>query len=111
MDNGFLLLGDMIVVVDDAGSRHLEGPHIKVHIGFSDRNVLEVIDSGLEGWHGDANFLFSIGIPCVFKEFRILTGSLLNLQVGMGLEATDHLDDSFTVAEFFIYLEKSGKTI
>lgn len=101
----------MVIVVDDAGSWHFEGPHIKVHISFSNGNVLEGIDSGFERRHCDADFFLSIGIPSIFEEFCILTGSLLHLQVGVSLEASDHLDDSFTIAEFFIELEESGKTI
>jgi hypothetical protein len=108
---GWFFLGDMIIVVDNAGSWHFEGPNIEVHICFSNGNVLEGIDSGLEGRHCDADLLLSIGIPSVFEEFRILAGSLLYLEVRVGLEASDHLDDSFTVAEFFIQLQKSGKTI
>jgi hypothetical protein len=88
---GLLLLGDMIVVVDHACSRHFEGPHIKVHISLSNRNILESVDSWLEWWHCNANFLLPVSIPCVLEEFRILTGSLLDLNVRVGFKAADHL--------------------
>jgi hypothetical protein len=62
-----IIFGDMIIIIDCTSSRHLQGTYIKVHINFSNGDILEGFDSGFERGNRDANFSFSVIIPCVFK--------------------------------------------
>ena len=63
----FIFGDDVVIVVDGAGAGHLECLDIKIHVSFSDGDVLECFDGGLEGGDGDANFLLSVSVPVVLE--------------------------------------------
>lgn len=76
---GLLMFGDVVIVVDGTGAGHFYGFDIEVHVCFSDGDVLEGLDGGLEGGDCDANLFLSVGVPTAFEQLGILAGSLLDL--------------------------------
>lgn len=108
---GGFIFGDVVIVVDGTGAGHLQGLDIEVHVCFSDGDVLEGLDGGLEGGDCDANLFLPVGVPAVLEQFGILAGSLLDLKVRMRLETANHLHYPFAIAEFLIELQEGGQTI
>jgi hypothetical protein len=108
---GGFIFGDVVIVVDGTGAGHLQGLDIEVHVCFSDGDVLEGLDGGLEGGDCDANLFLPVGVPAVLEQFGILAGSLLDLKVRMGLKTANHLHYPFAIAEFLIELQEGGQTI
>ena len=108
---GGFVFGDVVIVVDGTGAGHLEGFDIEVHVCFSNGDVLEGFDGGLEGGDSEANLFLPVCVPTVLEQFGILAGSLLDLEVGMRLETANHLDYPFTIAEFLIEFQEGGQTI
>ena len=82
---------NVLVIVYSYTVWHFQGAEVQVHVDLSNGNALEDLDSRLEGVNWNANLSLPILVPVLFKQLRVLAGSLLHLNVRVSLKASDHL--------------------